>query len=54
MQCIKLLTRLRPEFSHLNEDKFRYNFKDTLNPICACVAELGTTELPLVLSIILH
>ena len=29
---VKLLTRLRFEFSHLNEHKFRHGFKDTLNP----------------------
>ena len=28
----KLLTRLRLDFSHLNEPKFRHGFKDTLNP----------------------
>ena len=29
---IKLLTRLLLGFSHLNEHKFRHNFRDTLNP----------------------
>ena len=33
---IKLLTRLRLGFSHLREHKFRYNFADTLNPLCPC------------------
>ena len=33
---IKLLTRLRLDFSHLREHKFRHNFRDTLNPMCAC------------------
>ena len=28
---IKLLSRLRVDFSHLNEHKFRHNFADTLN-----------------------
>ena len=31
---IKLLTRLRLNFSHLNEHKFRHNFNDTINPTC--------------------
>ena len=36
--------RLRLEFSHLNEHKFRHGFKDTLNPLCTCGAEVETTE----------
>ena len=32
---IKLLNRLRVDFSHLNEHKFRHNFADTLNPLCS-------------------
>ena len=31
---IKLLTRLKLSFSHLNEHKFRHNFNDTINPMC--------------------
>ena len=42
--CVKLLTRLRLQFSHLNEHKFRHCFNDTLNPICACGTEIETTE----------
>ena len=30
------MTRLRLEFSHLREHKFRHNFQDTLNPLCSC------------------
>ena len=30
----ELFTRLRFGFSHLNEHKFRDNFKDKVNPIC--------------------
>ena len=41
---VKLLTRLRLEFSHLNEHKFRHGFKDTLSPLCTCGAEVETTE----------
>ena len=40
---IKLLTRLRLNFSHLNEHKFRHNFLDTLNPMCSCGSEPETT-----------
>ena len=36
---LKLLTRLRVEFSHLREHKFRHNFQDTLNPLCSCSLE---------------
>ena len=32
---LKLITRLGLNFSHLNEDKFRHNFKDTINPMCS-------------------
>ena len=41
---VKLLTRLRFEFSHLNEHKFRHGFKDTLNLLYTCGAEVETTE----------
>ena len=41
---VKLLTRLRLQFSHLNQHKFRHGFNDTLNPICACGNEIETTE----------
>ena len=33
---MKLLTRLRLGFSHLNEHKFRHNFQDSVNPFCLC------------------
>ena len=33
---VKLLTRLRAQFSHLNEYKFRHSLEDTLNAMkCA-------------------
>ena len=32
---VKLLTRLRIQFSHLNEHKFRHGFEDAINAICA-------------------
>ena len=40
---IKLLSRLRVDFSHLNEYKFRHNFADTLNPLCSCSLETEST-----------
>ena len=33
---IKLLTRLRVGFSHLNENKFRHNFEDSINTLRSC------------------
>ena len=41
---VKLLTRLRLQFSHLNEHKFRHGFSDTVNPMCACGTEIETAE----------
>ena len=41
---VKLLTRLRLQFSHLNELKFRHGFGNTVNAICACQSEIETTE----------
>ena len=38
------LTRLRLGFSHLNEHKFRHNFRDFLNPPCKCKLEPETTS----------
>ena len=35
---LKLLIRLRLNFSNLNEDKFRHEFKDTVDPMCKWVA----------------
>ena len=32
---LKLLTRLRFNFSNLNEHKSRHNFKNTVNPMCS-------------------
>ena len=40
---LKLLTRLRLNFSHLNEHKFRHGFKDTVDPMCKCGVETETT-----------
>ena len=41
---VKLLTRLRLQFSHLKEHKFRHGFGDTVSPICGCNAEIEDTE----------
>ena len=41
---VKLLRRLRLQFSHLNEHKFRHGFSDTVTPMCACGTEIETTE----------
>ena len=40
---LKLLTRLRMNFNHLNKHKFRHNFNDTINPMCPCGKEPETT-----------
>ena len=42
---LKLLTRLRVNFSHLWEHKFPHNFRDTLVPFCNCgLLESETTN----------
>ena len=41
---LKLLARLRLGFSHLNEDRFRYNIQECLNPLCTCSLETGNTS----------
>ena len=33
-QGVKLLSQLRLNFSHLNKDQFRHDFKDCVNPMC--------------------
>ena len=40
----KLLSRLKLQFSHPNEHKFRHGFGDTINAMCACRSEVETTE----------
>ena len=40
---VKLLTRLRLDFSHLNEHKFRHHFHDIINLMCSCGKEPETT-----------
>ena len=40
---IQLLTRFRLGLSHLNEHKFRHNFRDFLNPLSKCKFKPETT-----------
>ena len=40
---LKLLTRLRLGFNHLNEHKFRHDFQECLNPLCLCNFEIEDT-----------
>ena len=40
---VKLRTKLRLQFSHLNEHKIRHNFKDCVSPMCDRGAETETT-----------
>ena len=40
---IKLLAKLRLGLSHLHEHKFKHCFQDTLNPICECDKDIGST-----------
>ena len=40
---LKFLTRLRLGLSHLNENRFRHNFKDCINPLCSCSLEVENT-----------
>ena len=40
----KFLSRLRLKFSHLNEHKFRCNFKDALSPMYDCDYKTKTTH----------
>ena len=41
---VKLLVKLRLQFSHLNEHKFCHNFKDCVSRMCDCGAETETTS----------
>ena len=37
---LKFLTRFGLGLSHLNEHKFKHNFKDCVNPLCSCSLEI--------------
>ena len=41
---MKLLSRLRLQFTHLNQHKFRHGFNDTINLMCPCGTDVETTE----------
>ena len=41
---VKLLIRVRFQFSHLKEQKFGHGFGDTITTMCACESEVETTE----------
>ena len=43
-QGLKILTRLRVGFSHLNEHRFRHNIKNCINPLCSCSLETEDTS----------
>ena len=40
---LKLLTRLRLRLSHLNEQRFNYNFQSRNNPLCSCSLAIEST-----------
>ena len=44
ISSLKLLTRLRLHFSHLNEHEFRHNFKDSISQMCSCGFETETKD----------
>ena len=41
---IKQSTRLRLGFSQLKEHKFKYNFQDSVDPLCSCGIETESTK----------
>ena len=41
---VKLITRLRLQFSHLKDHKFRHGFGDTVSPMYGCNAEIEDIE----------
>ena len=41
---LKLLTRLRLEFTHLNEHRFRHNFENCVNSLCSYSLNTENTE----------
>ena len=43
-QDVKLFPQLRAKFSHLNEHKFRHNFKACVSPICDSELEIQSTK----------
>ena len=41
---LKLLTYLRLNFSHLSQNKFSHNLRDTVKPMCFCGAGVEATD----------
>ena len=41
---LKLLTRLRPDLSQLNEHKFYHNFDSCINSLCSCSLEVESAK----------
>ena len=41
---LKLITRLRLDFSFLREHKFKNSFQDTTNLLCSCGLDIESTE----------
>ena len=41
---VKLVTRLRLQWSNLNEHKFRHGFEDTISPMSSCNTEIESNE----------
>ena len=41
---LKFPTRLRLDFSHLNEHRFRHSFQDCLTPLCSCSLQTKDTK----------
>ena len=42
-QGVKLLSQIKLYFSHLNEHKFRHNFKESGSVLCCCGLEIEST-----------
>ena len=43
LQDLKFSTRVHLGLSHLNEHRFRHNFKDWINPLGSCILEVENT-----------
>ena len=41
---VKLVARLRLQWSNLNEHKFRHGFEDTISPMSSCNMEIESNE----------
>ena len=40
---LKLIARLPLALSHLNENRFKHNFSDCINPLCTCSLDIEST-----------